>query len=174
MWTSDISDAEWKAIKKAKVVDISDIVKENIIKTELRDFIRNAMKEVNNGAIETSDPNWLIDFQGNKKERNEMENSSRCKYLLKHPDETNRRDNYLLAVKRIIPNTVYGIESRNTKIDSKKTIEKYHYFYAKVKIKKDVFLIKIDASQRVEEKEDKPQKVHLYDIIEKSREDAIP
>ena len=69
MWTSDISDAEWKAIKKAKVVDISDIVKENIIKTELRDFIRNAMKEVNNGAIETSDPNWLIDFQGNKKER---------------------------------------------------------------------------------------------------------
>ena len=44
----------------------------------------------------------------------------------------------------------------------------------RLKINKDVFLVKIDASQRVGEKENKPQKVHLYDIIEKSREDAYP
>lgn len=174
MWTNDISDVEWRAIKKAKVVDISDLVKENITKKEIRDFIRNAMNEANYGAVETSNPDWFIDFQGNKKERMEIEKSSRYKYLEKHPDEKNRRDNYVLAIKRIIPNAVYGIEAENTKKDKKENIEKYHYFYSKVKINKDVFLVKIDASQRVGEKEEKPQKVHLYDIIEKSREKANP
>ena len=68
-----------------------------------------------------------------------MINSSQRKYMSK--SEIERHNKYILGLKELINNSMYETSERNTKLDKKPNIAKYHYFISKVKIANKVYKI---------------------------------
>ena len=148
--------------KEPPVLDWTEKFEKTPTLQEVRAYIKKLVDECTKFA--TLSPDWFIDVRGNKKKRDHIVKSSRRECMNK--EEINRHNEYILGLKELIKNSKYETFKKNTKPDKKPNIAKYHYFISRIKIGLREYKIVLHTEQYVGENENKPQIVHLYDIIE--------
>lgn len=129
---------------------------------EVRAYVKKLVDEATKFA--TLSPDWFIDVRGNRKKREHIINSSKRTIISK--STMHRHNKYIMGLEELINNSIYETSERNTKPDKKPDIAKYHYFISKVKIANKEYKIVLHTEQYIGESEEKPQTVHLYDVLE--------
>ena len=129
---------------------------------EVRAYVKKLVDEATKFA--TLSPDWFIDIVGNRKKREHIIKSSRRQYM--NEEDVKRHNLYIKDLEELINNSIYETSERNTKPDKKPDIAKYHYFISKVKIANKEYKIVLHTEQYIGESEEKPQTVHLYDVLE--------
>lgn len=149
-------------IMSDNLVDLSKEFKTQPNIEDVKSFINSVF---NNGmTYATMSPDWLIDLQGNKKNKNHIIYSEQ--YNTMSEAERKRHHKYVIAFEKIINKAIYDHTTTNTKNDKKPNVAKYHYFVSHVQIGKKIYKIVLDTEERVGENTKKPQTVHLYNIKE--------
>lgn len=158
-------DNEGKPYKFNLNENIVDFSNKFSISPKLKDVKDYINKLVANGAkFTTLNPDWYVDTKVNSKAKmhiiysNEWDKMSNA--------EKDRHNKYVLELKELLDNSEYIGEKTNSKKDIKPKIEKYHYFKTNVKIGNNFYEIIFDTEQYINETEQKPQTVHLYNIHE--------
>ena len=129
---------------------------------EVRTYVKKLVDEA--VKIATLSPDWFIDIVGNRKKREHIIKSSRRQYM--NEDDVKRHNVYIRDLEELINNSMYETSKMNIKSDKKPDIAKYHYFISKVKIVNKEYKIVLHTEQYIGEREEKPQTVHLYDVLE--------
>lgn len=144
------------------VVDLSN----SFEKTPSIEDVRTYIKELFNNGLKyaTLSPNWFVDIQGNSEKRNHIVYSSQYRNLNKR--EKARHNKYIMQIEKLINNAQYINSKENTKKEKKQNIEQYHYFNTDVKIGEKIYQIQLVAEEYVGDSKEKPQTVHLYDVLE--------
>ena len=132
---------------------------------EVRTYVKKLVDEAVKFA--TLSPDWFIDIIGNSEKRKHLVNSSRRKTMNKA--DIKRHNKYIMGLEELINNSKYKNSSPNTKLKEKPNIEKYHYFISNIKIGNKEYKIILNAEQYTGESENKPQTVHLYDVLEEKK-----
>ena len=148
-----------------KVLDWANKFKKPPTLQEVRTYVKKLVDEAIKFA--TLSPDWFIDVVGNRKKREHIIKSSRRQYM--NEDDVKRHNVYIKDLEELINNSMYETSERNTKPDKKPDIAKYHYFISKIKIVNKEYKIVLHTEQYIGEKEEKPQTVHLYDVLETSK-----
>ena len=137
---------------------------------EVRTYIK---KLVEKGKVfETLCPDWFIDIKGNRKKRDHILKSSKREVMNKK--EILRHNKYIAGLEELINNSLYLSSRINEKSLIKPDIEKYHYFRSCVKIGSTEYRVILHTEQYKGEREEKPQTVHLYDVLEVSKKTSKP
>ena len=151
-----------KVSGSAKVADFTERFKKSPTIEEIRKYIDKLVEEGTKFA--TLSPDWLIDIKGGRKKKDHLIFSSQYKYMSEV--EKRRHNKYVAGLEELLACAEYTGSKPNKKEDKKQNIEKYHYFVTKVRFGEKIYDIVLNAEQYKGESEDKPQTVHLYDIIE--------
>lgn len=144
------------------IVDLSG----RFTKTPSIDEVRSYINEVveNGTKFATLSPDWLVDVKGGRKKKDHLIYSSKVNDM--SSAEKRRHNQYVMTLEDILSKASYTGSETNKKIDKKPNIEKYHYFTTLVKFGDTKYKLSFAAEQYKDEKEDKPQTVHLYDVFE--------
>jgi len=129
---------------------------------EVRTYVKKLVDEAVKFA--TLSPDWFIDIVGNREKRKHIINSSQRKHMSKA--EIERHNKYIFGLEELINYSKYLNSEFNRKPLSKPNIEKYHYFESLIKIGSKEYRIILHTEQYIGESEEKPQTVHLYDVLE--------
>ncbi|MBQ3834285.1 MAG: hypothetical protein II816_02045 [Elusimicrobia bacterium] len=148
--------------KEPPVLDWTDKFEKTPTLQEVRAYIKKLVDECTKFA--TLSPDWFIDVRGNREKRKHIVNSSKRRIMSRV--EVQRHNKYIMSLDELVNNSLYLNSETNRKIDKKPDIEKYHYFESKVKIGLKEYKIILHTEQYIGEKENKPQTVHLYDVLE--------
>lgn len=130
---------------------------------DLRSHIRNL---IGTGvSYKTLDSDWKINIIGNTDKINHLIKSS--KYGKMNKSKQNRHKKYIANIETLIKNSKYTNNPQpNTKTCKKPNIAVYHYFKVNVNVKGTVYEVLLVTEQYKGESTQKPQIVHLYDVIE--------
>lgn len=150
------------SLKKTPIVDLTASFKKNPSIDDVKNFLDKVVKEGSSYA--TLSPDWLIDVKGTRRSKQHIAYSDAWNNMSRQ--EKNRHNKYVIAFEKIVNNSEYSHTRRNTKIDKKPNVSKYHYFTSRVKIGDKIYDIVLDTEQYKGESEKKPQTVHLYNIKE--------
>lgn len=150
------------SLKKTPIVDLTASFKKNPSIDDVKNFLDKVVKEGSSYA--TLSPDWLIDVKGNRRSKQHVAYSDTWNNMSRQ--EKIRHNKYVMAFEKIVNNSEYSHTRRNTKMDKKPNVSKYHYFTSRVKIGDKIYDIVLDTEQYKGESEKKPQTVHLYNIKE--------
>lgn len=145
------------------ILDLTGVFDTKVSNSEVKNYIQSL---VNEGAMQTKSPDFLIDIPDHRKYKKHIQFRDKWQKL---PREVQERHNALaLRLKEIINNSEYSAPPKPNNNPAKKgNVDQYHYFTVKVKIGDDVIPIVLDAEQLIGESTVKPQTVHLYNFKEK-------
>ena len=147
------------------IVDLTEAFDQAPTIEEVKQFIQNAIES--GSKFQTLSPDFFLDMPTRKKAIGKLENRGNYKKLDKIGKKRHRK--YIMALEKIAENAVQMRPfegKKNTKQESKATVERYYYFKSKVRIGKQVYELYFDAEKNIGESENKPQTVHLYNIKE--------
>ena len=163
----EVGQTKKKAIQKFisskdNIVDFTNKFKKSPSISEVREYINEI---VNNGSkFTTLSPDWLIDVKGGRKKKDHLIYSSQYRNM-SEPDRR-RHNEYIKSLEDLLSEAQYSGSKPNYKKEEKPNIEKYHYFTVKAKFGEKIYKLSFNTEQYVNETEDKPQTVHLYDVLE--------
>lgn len=145
------------------ILDLTGVFDTKVSNSEVKNYIQSL---VNEGAMQTKSPDFLIDIPDHRKYKKHIQFRDKWQKL---PREVQERHNALaLRLKEIINNSEYSAPPKPNNNPAKKgNVDQYHYFTVKVRIGDEVIPIVLDAEQLIGESTVKPQTVHLYNFKEK-------
>lgn len=144
------------------IVDLSEHFSKTPTVQELREYINDIVE--NGTKFATLSPDWLVDIKGGRKKKDHLIYSS--KYRTSSLAEKRRHRQYIQALEELLSKAEYSGSKQNIKTEKKPDVEKYHYFTSKVKSGSKMYRLGFVAEQYKGESENKPQTVHLYDVLE--------
>jgi len=148
-----------------QVLDWTNKFKKAPTLQEVRAYVKKLVDEAVKFATLSSD--WFIDVIGNREKRKHVINSSQRKNMSK--SEIERHNKYIFGLEELVNNSIYLNSEYNRKPLKKPSIKKYHYFESRIKIAIKEYKIILHTEQYIGESEEKPQTVHLYDVLEVSK-----
>jgi len=129
---------------------------------EVKEYIQSL---IDSGEVfDTLNPEWKINIQGGSRIRNHIVYSSKADEM--NAAQKRRHNKYMMSIKDLINNSNYTYAKDNSKPDEKPNIDKYHYFETIVKIGDKKYRVILNTEQYKNENIQKPQTVHLYDVLE--------
>ncbi|MBQ8476592.1 hypothetical protein IJ531_05975 [bacterium] len=153
----------WKIKNVKNIVDLTHEFSKTPSIQEVKEYVQ---KLIDNAVVfDTLNSDWKIDIRGGRRIRNHIAYSSKAKLLNKA--QKSRHSKYIMSIKEIINNSIYTNNPKtNDKPDEKPNIDTYHYFETIVKIGDKQYKVILNTEQYKGENTEKPQTVHLYDVLE--------
>lgn len=146
----------------SNVVDLTNSFSKTPTIQEVKLYIQSL---IDSGEIfDTLNSEWKINLQGGSRIRNHIAYSSKVDEM--NAAQKRRHNKYAMSIKELINNSNYINTKDNSKPEEKPNIDKYHYFETLVRIGDKEYKVVLNTEQYKGEKIQKPQTVHLYDILE--------